>query len=554
MSTDETNDEINEFSDSTPSEPAESAPETNDIALPKPGWSRRTFLKAAALGAAGAALLNKGGSSSGGIAGWHLGAATALANDLSNYPCTAQDINVLPGTVINEPCAANTCNGTFCALVAFPVQNSTSTGRYCITLHLVGANGVPSQDVLLRTDYAHPTGSCAPTLTNGCPTLTGTSTIGGKSGGGTFNQITMYGIIQGFPCSAQQVCFGAALPASFTGKCTSACSTISFSTTPGDANCASGDQSPPKGQCRHEQICVTGFGVTLSCADANCNPTNATTCAVQCGQPLKLVATSSGGTGTDANCLPSPCPNPPANTLSVPNGSGAVTQTDSVANGVRTTCFTVQNPQDGTYTVTATDCNGCTRTASIPVTTTQVTQPTLSVVSSNPCTGATVFQIAPCPPQSGVTYSFTDCNGNPLNGTYNAANCQYSVTLPQGATTCVMVTASNGTASCNQTAQQPVTVPPALSVGAPVLGSNPCSGLAQFTATASGGTGPYTYSFSGPAGTTSGNTFTVSPQIVNGGGINTACQTLTVTATDANGCQATNSVTFSQCVSTTAGC
>src|SRR5919199_1767530 len=196
MSTEETNDEINEFSDSVPTEPAESASETNDIALPKPGWSRRTFLKAAALGAAGAALLNKGGSGSGGIAGWHLGAAPALANDLSNYPCTAQDVNVLPGTVINEPCAANSCNGTFCALVAFPVQNSTSTGRYCITLHLVGAAGVPSQDVLLRTEYAHPTGSCTPTLTNGCPTLTGTSTIGGKRGGGTFNQITMYGLIQ----------------------------------------------------------------------------------------------------------------------------------------------------------------------------------------------------------------------------------------------------------------------------------------------------------------------------------------------------------------------
>src|SRR4051812_25340641 len=87
-------------------------------------WNRRTFLKAAALGTAAAALIGKEGQ------GLHFGPSLAFANDLSTNPCTAEDVEIVgAGAVVNEPCA---CSGaTFNATVRFTVRNNTSTGRYC---------------------------------------------------------------------------------------------------------------------------------------------------------------------------------------------------------------------------------------------------------------------------------------------------------------------------------------------------------------------------------------------------------------------------------------
>ena len=59
MSTDETTNATNEFVDHVPTARASEA----DVApTPQPGWNRRTFLKAAALGAAAAALMGKDGA------------------------------------------------------------------------------------------------------------------------------------------------------------------------------------------------------------------------------------------------------------------------------------------------------------------------------------------------------------------------------------------------------------------------------------------------------------------------------------------------------------
>src|SRR5437867_12183184 len=82
-----------------------------------------------------------------GIIGWTIAAAGFLAliagprfasaNDLSDSPCTAGDVEIVgSGFVVNEPC---TCSpgGTFNATVRFTVRNNTSTGRYCVALHLV---------------------------------------------------------------------------------------------------------------------------------------------------------------------------------------------------------------------------------------------------------------------------------------------------------------------------------------------------------------------------------------------------------------------------------
>jgi hypothetical protein len=193
----------------------------------------------------------------------------------------------------------------------------------------------------------------------------------------------------------------------------------------------------------------------------------------------------------------------------------------------------------------------------------QITTPTLTKKTANLCTGVATLTVAPCPPAVGVTYTLqqVDCTtGQPLptptitNVSFDASTCTFTVTLPQGQTTCLRVLASNGNPACDVFSNVvSVAVPPALSL-ALALTANPCSGLAVVTATATGGTAPFSFSFSGAAGTTLGNTFTISPQIVTGGGINTACQMLTGTVTDANGCTATNAITFSQCLSTTPGC
>src|SRR5215216_5107504 len=56
----------------------------------RPAWSRRTFLKAAALGTAAAALLNRAGSGD-----LNFGPLAALADDLSALQCTANDMRVI---------------------------------------------------------------------------------------------------------------------------------------------------------------------------------------------------------------------------------------------------------------------------------------------------------------------------------------------------------------------------------------------------------------------------------------------------------------------------
>ena len=51
-----------------------------------------------------------------------VGARMAAANDLSDYPCTAEDVEIVgSGIVINEPCVC-TPGGTFNATVQFTVR------------------------------------------------------------------------------------------------------------------------------------------------------------------------------------------------------------------------------------------------------------------------------------------------------------------------------------------------------------------------------------------------------------------------------------------------
>jgi gliding motility-associated-like protein len=165
-----------------------------------------------------------------------------------------------------------------------------------------------------------------------------------------------------------------------------------------------------------------------------------------------------------------------------------------------------------TYTVTGTDANGCSGTASVTVT-----------VHQNPVIG-----ISPASPQicNGTSTTITANGGNTYSWSGGLGNSASQTISPTSTTTYTVTgTDMNG---CTGTASVTVTVNPN-----PVINVNPsapqiCTGN-SVTITAGGAS---TYAWSGGLGT--GISHTVSPLTTN---------TYTVTGTDANGCTGTGSVT-----------
>jgi uncharacterized protein (DUF2141 family) len=455
------------------------------------GIFRRSFLKAAALGSAAAALFNRD------IGSLQFGPLVAYANDLSTNPCTAEDVEIVgPGFVVNEPC---TCSGTFKATVQFTVRNNTSTGRYCICLHLV-----PDGTVLKNPlDLVLKDGS-------------GSSTAPGKSGGARFRDTTMFAEIDGFPCNAGVVCFGQA--GVTQGKCApGACTTIAWNTSPGAASCASCDQSPPGGQCRHQQICIVGYGVTLTCT-AGCTPT--------CGGQATLQAC----VGAADDQLPITL------TLTDQNNTVVGTQTvNSLTNNQACVNFTVTLSQSTTYTVTAKDKKNCTR-ASDPVTlnATPLGAPTIAVTAGPDCNGNTTLKATPSGGSTPFTFEWK-VDGTTQSTTGDTLSVQLSLGTTH--TIGVKVTDKNGCSASNSTSVQ-VNAAVAVSAGTPTVGcTDAASNKAQVTLTgsASGGAGGFTLTWKEGAtalGTGSPLTATLGP----------GSHTITLTATDSAGCSASTNV------------
>jgi len=298
-----------------------------------------------------------------------LAPVAALANDLSDYPCTAGDVEIVGnGLVVNEPCSCPP-GGSFTANVQFTVRNNTSTNRYCIALHLVPDGVVLTQptDVILRDGN-------------------GNSNAPGKNGSEKYHDTVMYGAIPNFPCSTGEVCFGAA--GVTRGKGTSGTlTTISWNTSPGASGCTTADQSPPGGQCRHQQVCVVGFGATLECTAG---------CSVTCGSSSTLRATAVG-----------PANRGPFTFTLTGNGT---TQTQSKfgdPSGTTTVDFTVNPTQSpsATYLLTVADKDNCTRTdtttVAVSTTTTTITPP-----STPACNGVLVYT-ASVSGFTGCTFTWT---------------------------------------------------------------------------------------------------------------------------------------------------
>ncbi len=171
----------------------------------------------------------------------------------------------------------------------------------------------------------------------------------------------------------------------------------------------------------------------------------------------------------------------------------------------------------GTYTVTITDAKTCTATSSVSIAAIAVPSVSAAVDSNATCGlnngGATAT------PSSGVP---------PYNYAWSNFSVTPSITGVAAATYSVTVTDAN---SCTATSSVTISAISLPSVSASVDSIETCAVGGGATASGSGGTTPYSYSWSNGATT----------QSITG----VASGSYTVTVTDANGCTATSSVSIS---------
>ncbi|WP_165585856.1 MBG domain-containing protein, partial [Pedobacter nototheniae] len=240
-------------------------------------------------------------------------------------------------------------------------------------------------------------------------------------------------------------------------------------------------------------LCQTTQSFTIT------QPTAITTSAAQTN-----VACNGGTTGSAS--------------VTASGGAGSYTYSWAPSGG---TAATASGLAAGAYTVTITDANGCTATRNF-----NITQPTAIAATTSQtnvsCNGGSNGSAAVT--VSGGTPSYTYL-WSPSGGTASAATGLIAGTYS------VLITDANG---CTLTKTITVTQPAALAV-APSQTNVSCNGGSNGSATAvvTGGTGAYTYSWSPTGGTASTAT-----------GLTAGTYTLTIT--DANACQTTQSYTITQ--------
>lgn len=259
--------------------------------------------------------------------------------------------------------------------------------------------------------------------------------------------------------------------------------------------------------------------------------TSQTTAVTATGTYTVTVTTSAGCTGTDAIVVSQSTPisaSITSNNVSCNGGSDGSVST-SAAGGQSPYTYLWSNSATtanitgltaGAYTVTITDNAGCTGTGSATI-----TEPTAIVTSLNStnvsCNGLS----------DGTISTNTSGGTSPYTYLWSVGSTNTNLTNLIAGTYTVTVTDANG---CTNAQSLSITQPAALVASAVIDSNVTCNGFTDggSTASASGGTAPYTYTWSNSATTAS----------ITG----VASGAYTVTITDNNGCTDSSSVTISQ--------
>jgi uncharacterized repeat protein (TIGR03803 family) len=212
-------------------------------------------------------------------------------------------------------------------------------------------------------------------------------------------------------------------------------------------------------------------------------------------------------------------------TISVSGGTPGYTYNWTPSGG---TAATITGRTAGTYTCTVTDANGCVTNHTVTITQPAALSATNSKINVS-CNGGTNGTATAIPAGGTATYTYSWA---PSGGTAATASG-----LSAGNYTCTVTDAN----SCVTTTSLTITAPSALTAGTSQTNVS-CNGLnnGSATVTPSGGTAPYSYSWSPAGGTAAAAT-----------GLSPAAYTCTIT--DNNGCFTSRSFTITEPFTLSAG-
>jgi len=198
-----------------------------------------------------------------------------------------------------------------------------------------------------------------------------------------------------------------------------------------------------------------------------------------------------------------------------------------------------------TFTSTVTDAVGCSSDASVVVTASSNTAPTVTTTGPNTCLGSAITNLKATPSGGSGSYTYAWSSATTGNGLNAGNNTKQSPNPTPAATGNYVYAVVVNDGFCTVSATQNVTVnglPSVTAASTPSGTFTICkNGEVSLKATPSAGLAPYSYTWSGTPGThglvTTNTQNTAASPTANG------TYTYTVQVTDANGCTASGNVT-----------